>query len=175
MDDRAASTLEVLIALKQRAVATAQQRWMEEAAALARVTERLATLVGRRDEAVAALAARETPGGREPLPAVALVAGDRYRARLERELEGASARVSSAERELAAQRWAEQQAQQGLARAQAVLRAFERHRERQQRVAHRRLALLDERRLDELRVRALGVGPSSTLHGRAGRSPKGGP
>lgn len=175
MDDRAASTLEVLIALKQRAVATAQQRWMDEAALVAGATERLATLVGRRDQAVAALAAREAPGGRAPLPAQALVAGDRYRARLERELEGASARVSSAERELAAQRWAEQQAQQGLVRAQAVLRAFERHRERQQRVAQRRLALLDERRLDELRVRTVGVGTSSTAHGRVGRSPKGGP
>lgn len=152
--ERSAGALQALIQLKQCGVAAAQHRLVEAAAELARAAESLATVERGRDDAETALAARVTAAREPPRSAAALVAEQCYRERLERELQGWADRAVVAGRECAAARSREEQAQRALAAAQSELRAFERHRERQERAARRRLELIDERRLDDLRVRA---------------------
>jgi len=152
--ERSAGALQALIQLKRRGVAAAQQRLVEAAAGVARAAETLGSVERGRDDAAAALAARVTAARESPRSAAALVAEQCYRGRLERELQGWVDRAVVAGRECAAARSRAGQAQRALAAAQSELRAFERHRERQERAARRRLELIDERRLDDLRVRA---------------------
>lgn len=151
MVERSLGTLQALIELKRRAVAAAQQRLADDAAAVARLAECLDAVERGHDLAAATLAARATLVGRAPLVAAALVEERRYRSRLERELRAWAARVGAARRELEAARWGEEQAQRALVGAQAQLRAFERHLERQEHAMRRRLELLEEQRLDDLR------------------------